>query len=51
MPSPYWGFLWQENEEAMFASFHPLAYKTNTEHLPKPFFIFQGHTQIALSSL
>ena len=22
----------------MFASFHPLAYKTNNEHLPKPFF-------------
>ena len=26
------------NEEAMFWSFHPLADKTNNEHLPKPFF-------------
>ena len=32
------GFFWQENEEAMFCSFHPLADKTNNEHLPKPFF-------------
>ena len=32
------GFLWRENEEAMFWSFHPLADKTNNEHLPKPFF-------------
>ena len=31
-------FLWPENEEAMFYSFHPLADETNNEHLPKPFF-------------
>ena len=31
-------FLWGENEEAMFWSFHPWADKTNNEHLPKPFF-------------
>ena len=30
--------FWQENEESMFWSFHPLADKTNNEHLPKPFF-------------
>ena len=35
--SPHYGFLWRENEEAMFWSFHPLADKTNDEHLPKPF--------------
>ena len=28
MPSPYYGFLWRENEELMFLSFHPLADKT-----------------------
>ena len=28
-------FLWGENEEAMFWSFHPLADKTNNEHLPR----------------
>ena len=40
MPSPYHqGFLWPENEEAMFWSFHPLAHNTyNEEHLPRPFF-------------
>ena len=38
MPSPYKGFLWRENKEAMFWSFHPLAHKTYNEHLPKPFF-------------
>ena len=38
MPSPYQGFLWWENKESMFRSFHPLADKTNNEHLPKPFF-------------
>ena len=27
--SPYEGFLWRENEESMFWSFHPLAHKTN----------------------
>ena len=32
------GFLWRENEEAMFWSFHPLADETKNEHLPKPFF-------------
>ena len=32
------GFLWWENEEAMFWSFHPLVDKTSNEHLPKPFF-------------
>ena len=32
------GFLWWENEEAMFWSFHPLADETNNERLPKPFF-------------
>ena len=32
------GFLWRENEEAMFWSIHPLADETNNEHLPKPFF-------------
>ena len=26
------GFLWRENEEAMFWSFHPLADKSNNEH-------------------
>jgi len=31
-------FVWRENEEFMFCSFHPLADKTNNEHLPKPFF-------------
>ena len=29
------GFLWRENEEAMFWSFHPLADKSNNEHLPR----------------
>ena len=29
MPAPHLGFLWRENEEAMFRSFHPLADKTN----------------------
>ena len=38
MTSPYKGFLWWENEEAMFWSFYPLVDKTNNEHLPKPFF-------------
>ena len=28
-------FLWGENEEAMFWSFHPLADKTNNEHVPR----------------
>ena len=37
MPSPYKGFLWRENEESTFWSFHPLADKTNNEHLRKPF--------------
>ena len=32
------GFLWRENEEAMFWSLHPLADKTKNKHLPKPFF-------------
>ena len=32
------GFSLAENEEAMLWSFHPLADKTNDEHLPKPFF-------------
>ena len=32
------GFLWPENEESMFWSFHPLADKTNNEHLPKTCF-------------
>ena len=32
------GFLWRENEESMFCSFHPLADKTNNKHLRKPFF-------------
>ena len=27
MPSPYQGFLWRENEEVLFWSFHPLAGK------------------------
>ena len=45
MLSPYWDFLWWENKEAMFWSFHPLADKTSNEHLPKT--IFQGHTKIA----
>ena len=31
-------FFWRENEGAMSWSFHPLADKTNNEHLPKPFF-------------
>ena len=31
------GFLWRENEEAMFWSCHPLADETKNEHLPKPF--------------
>ena len=38
MSSPYKGFLWRENEESMFWSFHPLADKTKKEHLTKPFF-------------
>ena len=38
MPSPYYGFLWRENEESMFWSFHPLDDKTNNEHLPKSFY-------------
>ena len=29
------GFLWRENEEAMFWSFHPLADKSNNENLPR----------------
>ena len=29
-------FLWRKNEESMFWSFHPLADKTNNEHLSKP---------------
>ena len=29
MPSPYQGFLWRENEESMFLSFHPLGDKTD----------------------
>ena len=37
MSSPYKGFLWRENEESMFWSFHPLADKTKKEHLTKPF--------------
>ena len=31
-------FFWRENEEAMFWPFHPLADKTNNEHLKKQFF-------------
>ena len=38
MPSPYQGFLWRKIEESVFWSFHPLADKTNNEHLRKPFF-------------
>ena len=38
MPSPYYGFLWRGNEEALFWSFHPLTVKTNNIHLLKPFF-------------
>ena len=45
--SPCKGFLWRENEESMFWSFHPLADKTNNEHLRKP--LFQGDTKIVLS--
>ena len=32
MPSPYYGFLWGENEEAVFWSFHPLANKTKNTY-------------------
>ena len=32
------GFLWRENKESMFFSFHPFADETKNEHLPKPFF-------------
>ena len=39
-------YFWRENEESMFWSFHPLADKTNNEHLPAET-IFQGHTKIA----
>ena len=45
MPFPYQGFLWRENEEAMFWSFHPLADKTNEWPLTET--VFQGHTKIA----
>ena len=45
--SPCKGFLWRENEESMFWSFHPLVDKTNNEHLRKP--LFQGDTKIVLS--
>ena len=38
MPSPYQGFLWRENEESMFWSFHPLSDKTSNEHFTKPCF-------------
>ena len=38
---------WRENEESMFWSFHPLADKTNNEHLRKP--LFQDYRTIALS--
>ena len=38
MSSPYNGFLWRQNEESVFWSFHPLTDKTNNEHLTKPFF-------------
>ena len=31
------GFLWRENKQAMFWTFHPLADKTNNKHLLKPF--------------
>ena len=31
-------YFWRENEESTLWSFHPLADKTNNEHLPKPFF-------------
>ena len=31
-------FLWHENEESTFRSFHPLAVKTNNENLLQPFF-------------
>ena len=37
MSFTYEGFLWRENEESMFSSFHPLADKTSNDHLPKPF--------------
>ena len=29
------GFVWRENEETMLWSFHPLADKSNNEHLPR----------------
>ena len=45
MPFLYQGFLWRENEEAMFWSFHPLADKTNEWPLTET--VFQGHTKIA----
>ena len=39
IPSPYYGFLWRENEEAMFWSFHSLADKQITKtYKVKPFF-------------
>ena len=31
-------FFWRENKEVIFLSFHPLADKTNNEHLPISFF-------------
>ena len=38
MPSPYYSFLWRENKEAKFGSFHPLADKTNNERFLKLYF-------------
>ena len=35
-------FLWRENQESMFRSFHSFADKTNSEHLSKPLFKFIG---------
>ena len=37
IPPPYQVFLWWENEQAIFWSFHS-SDETNKEHLPKPFF-------------
>ena len=51
MPSPYEGFLWRENEESIFWSSHPLADKTNNEHLRKPFFKVENHSIVLLLNL
>ena len=48
MPSPYWDFLWRENEEAMFASFHSLAYRVFSHDVTAAILVSQNNETAAM---